>query len=146
MLHKLFMVTGTGLFHSILMSHHAWLVNVILMPKTQSSFYFQMNETNGFNVITGYRISTIKFRIFYLLVWKVKIRNFANSFIWFWNLIVILREKYSLISKRWSWSQWPRGLRYVQSSTVRTLGSWVRIPLEAWMCVHVFLCCPVLCR
>jgi hypothetical protein len=27
-----------------------------------------------------------------------------------------------------------------------TLGSWVRIPLEAWMCVRVFRCCAVLCR
>jgi hypothetical protein len=26
------------------------------------------------------------------------------------------------------------------------LGSWVRIPLEAWMFVYVFLCCVVLCR
>jgi hypothetical protein len=31
------------------------------------------------------------------------------------------------------------------SSAARTLGSWVRIPLEAWMDVRVFLCscCPV---
>jgi hypothetical protein len=26
------------------------------------------------------------------------------------------------------------------------LGSWVRIPLKAWMLVRVFLCCVVLCR
>jgi hypothetical protein len=31
-------------------------------------------------------------------------------------------------------SLWPRGLR-----------SRVQIPLEAWMCVRVFLCCAVLC-
>jgi hypothetical protein len=43
-------------------------------------------------------------------------------------------------------SQWSHGLRHVLSSTARTLGSWVRIPLEAWMCVRVFLCCVVLCR
>jgi hypothetical protein len=44
-------------------------------------------------------------------------------------------------------SQWPRHLSHVLSSTARTLGSWVRIPLEAWMCVRVFLCCVVLwCR
>jgi len=38
-------------------------------------------------------------------------------------------------------------LRYqhVRSSTTRTPGSWVRIPLEAWKCVRVFLCCGVLC-
>jgi hypothetical protein len=28
----------------------------------------------------------------------------------------------------------------------RLLGSWVRIPLKAWMSVCVFLCCVVLCR
>jgi hypothetical protein len=37
-------------------------------------------------------------------------------------------------------------LKHVLSSTARTLGSRVRIPLEAWMCVHVFLCYVVLCR
>jgi hypothetical protein len=26
------------------------------------------------------------------------------------------------------------------------LGSWVRIPLKAWIFVRVFLCCVVLCR
>jgi hypothetical protein len=32
-----------------------------------------------------------------------------------------------------------------QSEAARTLGSWVRIPLKAWMCVCNFLCCVVLC-
>jgi hypothetical protein len=35
-------------------------------------------------------------------------------------------------------SQWPRGLRHELSSLARTLGSWVRIPLEAWMSVCVY--------
>jgi hypothetical protein len=26
------------------------------------------------------------------------------------------------------------------------LGSWVRVPLKAWMFVRVFLCCVILCR
>jgi hypothetical protein len=36
------------------------------------------------------------------------------------------------------WSQWPRGRRHELSSLPWTLGSWVRIPLEAWMsgCVY----------
>jgi hypothetical protein len=34
--------------------------------------------------------------------------------------------------------------RTVFSSATRTLESWVRMPLEAWMCVRVFLCCVVL--
>jgi hypothetical protein len=32
----------------------------------------------------------------------------------------------------------PRGLRHELSSLARTLGSWVRIPLEAWMSVCVY--------
>jgi hypothetical protein len=35
-------------------------------------------------------------------------------------------------------SQWPRGLRHEMSSPAWTLGSWVRIPLEAWMFVCVY--------
>jgi hypothetical protein len=43
-------------------------------------------------------------------------------------------------------SQWRRGLRHELSSLAWTLGSWVRIPLEAWMSVWVLcLFCPV-CR
>jgi len=38
------------------------------------------------------------------------------------------------VSRVWSW-------------TARTLGSWVRIPLEEWMrYMLVFLCCALLCR
>jgi hypothetical protein len=36
-------------------------------------------------------------------------------------------------------SQWPRGLRHELSSPARTLGSWVRISLKAWLFVSVFL-------
>jgi hypothetical protein len=35
-------------------------------------------------------------------------------------------------------SQWPRGLRHEMSSSARTLGSWVWIPLEACMFVCVY--------
>jgi hypothetical protein len=35
-------------------------------------------------------------------------------------------------------SQWPRGLRHELSSPAQTLGSWVWIPLEAWMCVCAY--------
>jgi hypothetical protein len=35
-------------------------------------------------------------------------------------------------------SEWPRGLRHESSSPTRTLGSWVRIPLEAWMSLCVY--------
>jgi hypothetical protein len=41
-------------------------------------------------------------------------------------------------------SQWRRGLRHEMSSPALTLGSWVRIPLEAWMFAFILcLCCPV---
>jgi hypothetical protein len=44
-------------------------------------------------------------------------------------------------------SQWPRGIRRELSSLARALGSWVRIPLKAWVsvCVHLFCVCVVLC-
>jgi hypothetical protein len=35
-------------------------------------------------------------------------------------------------------SQWPCGLRHEMSSPAWALGSWVRIPLEAWMFVCVY--------
>jgi hypothetical protein len=47
------------------------------------------------------------------------------------------------VSKTWVYtstrrSQWPRGLRREPSSPARTLGSWVWIPLKAWMSVYVY--------
>jgi hypothetical protein len=35
-------------------------------------------------------------------------------------------------------SQWPRDLRHQLSFPAQTLGSWVRIPIEAWMSVYVY--------
>jgi hypothetical protein len=37
-------------------------------------------------------------------------------------------------------SQWPQGLRHEPSSPTQTLGSWVRIPLGAWMYIYAFIC------
>jgi hypothetical protein len=42
-------------------------------------------------------------------------------------------------------SQWPHGLRHELSSLARTLGSWVRISLEAWISVCIYSVCVVLC-
>jgi hypothetical protein len=42
-------------------------------------------------------------------------------------------------------SQWPRGLRHELSSPSRTLGSWVRVSLEAWMSVCVYSVFMLLC-
>jgi hypothetical protein len=41
--------------------------------------------------------------------------------------------------------QWPSDLRHELSSLARTLGSWVPIPLKAWMSVCVYSVCVVLC-
>jgi hypothetical protein len=38
-------------------------------------------------------------------------------------------------------SQCPRGLRHELFSPAQTLGSWVRILLEAWMSVYVYSVC-----
>jgi hypothetical protein len=42
--------------------------------------------------------------------------------------------------------QWPHDITNLWSRTVPTLGSWVRIVLQTWMRVRVFLYCAVLCR
>jgi hypothetical protein len=50
-----------------------------------------------------------------------------------------------LYNDRFSRSQWPRGLWHEPPSPVRKLGSWVRIPFEAWMSVCAYSVCVVLC-
>jgi hypothetical protein len=42
-------------------------------------------------------------------------------------------------------SEQSRGLKLELSSLTRTLGSWVRIPLEAWMSEFFYSVCVVLC-
>jgi hypothetical protein len=42
-------------------------------------------------------------------------------------------------------SQWPRCLRHEPSSPDRTLGSWVRIPLNAWMSVCIYFIFMLFC-
>jgi hypothetical protein len=46
---------------------------------------------------------------------------------------------------KFSRSQWRRGLRHEQSSPAQTLGSWVRIPLEAWMSVCFYFVFVLFC-
>jgi hypothetical protein len=51
-----------------------------------------------------------------------------------------------LVIRYWSSrSQWPRGLMNELSSVARTLGSWVRIPLKAWLSVCVYSVFRLLC-
>jgi hypothetical protein len=42
-------------------------------------------------------------------------------------------------------SQWPRGQTHEPSSPAQTLGLWVRVQLDAWICVRLFCVCVVLC-
>jgi hypothetical protein len=57
---------------------------------------------------------------------------------WIGNIFYILfvwnKPNYCFIGRL----QWPRGLRHEMSSLAPTLGSWVRILLEAWMLVCVY--------
>jgi hypothetical protein len=57
-----------------------------------------------------------------------------------------VNKELSYTSSRSQWPRWPRGLRHEMSSLARTLGSWVLIPLKAWMFVYVYSVCVVLCR
>jgi hypothetical protein len=46
-------------------------------------------------------------------------------------------------------SQWPHSLRHELSLLAQTLGSWVRIPLKAWMsvlCAFILCFCCSVCR
>jgi hypothetical protein len=49
-------------------------------------------------------------------------------------IVIIFNEEYKL----WTRSVWPRRLRHELFSSAWTLGSWVRIPLEAWLYVHIY--------
>jgi hypothetical protein len=50
---------------------------------------------------------------------------------------VTSHKEFAVISSYNRRSQWPQGLRHELSSPPRTLGSCVRIPLEACMCVFI---------
>jgi hypothetical protein len=56
--------------------------------------------------------------------------------------LYIAGGKYNSETLESGWSQWPRSLRHVRSSTTRKLGSWVRILLEDFPRFSV-LYCPV---
>jgi hypothetical protein len=62
-----------------------------------------------------------------------------------WFVKVVLVPCINTVYRWISWSQWLCDLRHEPSSPARTLGSWVRIPLEAWIslciyCVFVLFC------
>jgi hypothetical protein len=79
-----------------------------------------------YTLITSFKISCVKI-LFALL------NFYSKSF-------TVTEGKWDLIGRRRfkCRSQWPRGLSHEPSSLARTLGSWVRIPLEAWISVCVY--------
>jgi hypothetical protein len=68
------------------------------------------------------------------------IRRFKDLLV----ISTVLSIDFYIINKTEGRPQWPRGLRYEMSPPAQTLGSWIRIPLEAWMSSFIlYLCCPV---
>jgi hypothetical protein len=68
-----------------------------------------------------------------------------NADPWSGNELLHVLKTYTLILCR---SHQPRDLRHELSSLARTLGSWVRMALKAWMfgvCMCLFCVCVVLC-
>jgi hypothetical protein len=85
-----------------------------------------------------------------LFMWFPPLFQLHSSELAWSTLTCILAFPYSIIRvssylgplfiyrlQRYSRSQWPRSLRHEMSSPTRTLGSWVRNPLKAWMSVCV---------
>jgi hypothetical protein len=79
-------------------------------------------------------------------------RNVAFCFLLYLTILFRLPRSgnvyFHFVSYIWTSfrSQWPRCLRHEQSSSTWTLGSWVRIALEAWISVYVYSVCDVLCE
>jgi hypothetical protein len=70
-----------------------------------------------------------------LFVDPIVLVNYTNSR---YNLFVLILEKYIVSVGR---LQSQRCLRHELSSLAGTLGSWVRIPLKAWMFAYAFILC-----
>jgi hypothetical protein len=55
-----------------------------------------------------------------------------------WSQLSVAAFRITVYPRERCRSQWPRGLKHELSSFARTLGSWVRITLEAWMSLCVY--------
>jgi hypothetical protein len=71
-------------------------------------------------------------------LWLIKhnATKYRGFEVWIHLLLVLISTPYA--DGR---SQRPRCLKHEMSSPARTLGSWVRIPLKAWMSVCVYSLC-----
>jgi hypothetical protein len=58
------------------------------------------------------------------------------------QVVDFVQHKFRTINRQMCRTQWPHGLGHVPSSPVRTLGSWVRISLEAFFLYF----CSSICR
>jgi hypothetical protein len=67
-------------------------------------------------------------------VWKVP-RPISLPF---FQLYIFVTETIAISISFERQSEWPRGLRHELSPPAQTLGSWVRIPLKAWIFVCVY--------
>jgi hypothetical protein len=69
--------------------------------------------------------------------------SWSSNSVWVNTITTVLRCLVRSI-ENYCRSQWPHSLRHELSSPAQTLGSWVRIPLKAWMSVCVYSVCAVL--
>jgi hypothetical protein len=130
----------------------AWLKNIIMTLRKRCRC--TINNQNGLSSnprapthkssilpkILQFSFNRIKLCIISSLRTKVRFQNLLEMEVH--SLHYIMPSDFSCRS------QWPCSLRHKPSSPARTLGSWVRIALEAWMSVCLFclcLCCPA-CR
>jgi hypothetical protein len=82
-------------------------------------------------------------RLLHLFIWTVRAQS-TNGCATYWTMAVQFPtgagfgNVQKATATRFPWVKVPRGIRYEQSSSARTLGSWVRIPLEAWLYVYIY--------
>jgi hypothetical protein len=113
------------------------------------------NFLKTFCSMSGYwKLPTLKSKLVNLLFHFLTCQSDLG--VGLFQLCVLLKWKYllnkfkcfSVINKVNSRSQWPHCLKHELSSLAWTLGSWVRIPLNAWifgLCMRSFCVCVVLC-
>jgi len=93
-----------------------------------------VGRTGSRSMWRGTRLEYLKRRT--PLKFRSRLGNNIKMDLRFWN-----EQRYVLSVIFCNNTSRPRGIRHVWSWTARTLGSLVRIPLETWIYVRVFLLC-----
>jgi hypothetical protein len=103
---------------------------------------WKLNRTGDFSPYFSHQINRYWLRCVHYLSclltkWTINHKKTAQAFT-FW--IAIFTVAYTVLNSLiyTCRSRWPSGLRHELSSPAQTLGSWVRIQLEAWMSVYVY--------